>query len=29
MLITLDKISFTWEDLLANMKSKGRREARP
>lgn len=29
MLITLDKISFTWEDLLANMKSKGRREPGP
>ncbi len=29
MLITLDKISFSWEDLLANMKSKGRREPGP
>lgn len=29
MLITLDKITFTWEDLLANMKSKGKREPGP
>ena len=29
MLLTLDKINFTWEDLLANMKSKGKREPGP
>ncbi len=29
MLITLDKVTFTWEDLIANMKSKGRREPGP
>lgn len=29
MLITLDKITFTWEDLIANMKGKGRRVPGP
>jgi hypothetical protein len=29
MLITLDKITFTWEDLIVNMKSKGKREPGP
>lgn len=29
MLLTLDKINFTWEDLLANMKNRGKREPKP
>ena len=29
MLLTLNKITFTWEDLLANMKNKGKREPGP
>lgn len=29
MLLTLDRISFSWEDLLANMKIEGKREPRP
>ncbi len=29
MLITLDKITFTWEDLIANMKGKGKRGPGP
>ena len=29
MLITLDKITFTWEDLIVNMKSKGKRAPGP
>lgn len=29
MLLTLDKITFKWEDLLGNMKSSGRREPGP